>query len=222
MKKNLIVITLNIIILFLVSGIFIVQPANAAILSNSSFDIDTDGWTGTGSAFSLENSGGNPGGYMQFNNNISGGYTFPGITAPTDYLGNWLSLNVTDLFYDAKVFVTGSYVRRGSYKVLISGPGGEARWNGPMVSSKATDWLALNAQIIETDWTINSGSWNAILADVASLQISMAYYTNTSSFEITGIDNVVLSSSTVPVPSTMFLLGSALIGLAGIRRFKKE
>ena len=68
MKKKLYVITLNIMILFLVSGISLIQPANADTIASSSFDADAEGWTGSGTSFSWEGSGGNPGGYMQFDN----------------------------------------------------------------------------------------------------------------------------------------------------------
>ena len=222
MKKKLFLITLNTIILFCVFGIFIVTPASCLILAGSSFDVGADGWFGSGTAFSWENAGGNPGGYMQYDNN-NPNYVNARITAPTEYLGNWLDLNVTDLFYDAKIFRTGSYVSRHHYKVWISGPGGKAYWNGPMVSVTATDWLTLNARITESDWTVNSGSWNSILGDVTSLQITMAYYTNWAPFEITGVDNVELFSSMEPVPepATMLLFGTGLLGLLGFKRKKK-
>jgi hypothetical protein len=101
----------------------------------------------------------------------------------------------------------------------ISGPGGEYTWVGPKADA-SIPWRLLDAEIVETEWTRVSGNWEALLADVTELKIGMAYYTNYSPFEITGIDNVKLDA--VPLPASFWLLSAGMAGMAGLKRkFKR-
>ena len=94
--------------------------------------------------------------------------------------------------------------------MFISGPGGDAAWVGP-APDPATAWKVITVPIDEAAWTVNTGSWSAILFDVTEVSIAMEYYNNAGTHEITGIDNISLSS--VPEPSAMALLVSGVVGI---------
>lgn len=188
------------------------SPAIASIIASSDFDGGNDGWTWSSSAISWQSSGGHPYGYIRYNNNIASEYT---IYAPAEYLGNWESLGVTNLTYEANVFQTGSVAKTNHYSVTIYGPGGEYTWLGPTADASIS-WRLLDVAIVESDWTQVSGTWEALLTDVTELRIHMAYYTNYTPFEITGIDNVELNA--VPLPASFWLLSAGIAGLAGLKR----
>lgn len=191
----------------------------------STFDTGTDGWTWVSelnAAFTWENSGGNPGGYIRYDDNKDTG-PVSGIYAPADYLGDWQTPNITYLTYETKVFSTGSIASLGHYQVWISGPGGSAKWIGPNPEATAGDWLFIEVPIIESQWTMQSGSWDDLLPNITELYIHMEYYSNWTSFEIVGIDNVSLNetpAAVVPVPTTVLLgiLGLAVAGVE-LRKF---
>jgi hypothetical protein len=69
--------------------------------------------------------------------------------------------------------------------------------------------------LIQADWTINSGTWSGLLANVTQLQIPMELVTNDTipgDTDHEGIDNVILSTST-PEPASLALFGCGIAGL---------
>jgi len=192
------------------------------IPATSTFDTGTDGWTWpliNDDAFSWEPTGGNPGGYIRYNDNLDKGNVRKdhGIYAPPKFLGDWKASIVTNLTYEAKIFSTGSVYLPGHYQVLIEGPGGEAHWVGPP-PNPAAGWLSLDVPITESEWTIISGSWDDLLDNVTELYVHMEYYNNWGPFEITGIDNVSLHA--IPAPGAI-VLGSIGVGLVGWLRRRR-
>ncbi|MFC6672445.1 hypothetical protein [Marinobacterium aestuariivivens] len=119
--------TLPIILLLLSNTIPAVE------IAKSTFDSDTDGWTWNpiqDPAFSWEAAGGNPGGYIRADDNLDQGGGMQ-VFAPAAFLGDWLSLGVTELTYDSNIFTTGSVFLIATHHIIISGPGGDADWFGP-------------------------------------------------------------------------------------------
>ncbi|HYW78411.1 MAG TPA: PEP-CTERM sorting domain-containing protein, partial [Thermoguttaceae bacterium] len=176
-------------------------------------------WLPADPGMSWQSAGGNPGGYMRFDNNVPyGAGATAAIYAPPTYLGNWSALGVTDVSYEANIFTTGSVARIDDHTVIIAGPGGTYRWLGPY-PDPAISWRPLEAALVESDWAMMSGNWDSLLEDVSELRIEMAYYSNWGPFEITGIDNVQLNAS-VPEPATLGLLaiGFAVLGVVAIFR----
>jgi len=198
-------------------------PAVATTIASSDFDSSNQGWTWLSAdpGISWRNTGGNPDGYMRYDNNVPyGAGSTSAIYAPPTYLGNWSALGVTDVSYEANVFTTGSVASVGDYTVMISGPGGKYRWLGPLAVSSVS-WLPLEAALVESDWAAMSGDWDSLLENVTELSIEMAYYTNYSPFEITGIDNVRLNASPVPEPATLGLLAIGFLTLGSVAIFHR-
>jgi hypothetical protein len=192
--------------------------ANAAIIASSNFDTGTENWSWLAAdpGMSWQSSGGNPGGYIRYDNNIpyAPGYT-ASIYAPTQYLGDWSAMGVTGFSYEANIFTTGGYAAIGNYQAYISGPGGEFRWVGP-APNPTVDWLTLDVPLVESEWTRISGNWSDTMTDITEFRIVMAYYTGTYPHEITGIDNIQLNA--VPLPAAAWFMISGLIGLLGFKK----
>jgi hypothetical protein len=203
-------------IIILLSIFFSTHSTPAAIIASSTFDTGIDGWTWKtpSSQYSWQATGGNPGGYIRFDDNKAGPESI--IYAPDNYLGDWNSMDVTNLSYEVNVFTTGSVYIVGGHYVWISGPGGSAYWPGPQPNPNL-HWRQLNVPISSDAWVITSGSWESILDDVTELRIGTEWYNNWSPFEITGIDNISLHG-TVPLPPAVWLLGTGIVGLAALRR----
>src|SRR3954470_14446097 len=146
--------------------------ARAVVIASSTFGTDADGWTLDGSPaenFSWQSTDGNPGGFIRFVDNLNPGSNF---VAPPKFLGNWSALNGTgQLTYDFRVFSTGGSVfSNGPYAVFLSGPGGAASWSGA-TPGQATPWIGITVPIQQSAWSVTSGNWSDLLANVTSLQI---------------------------------------------------
>jgi hypothetical protein len=163
---------------------------------NSTFDSDSEGWILINEGHSWQGSGGNPGGYIRYDDNLDNDVG-SAILAPDKFLGNWTDMGVTELAYESRIFDTGYVYLIGAHGVTIKGPGGYAYRSGP-VPDPSAGWRSLHVSITESEWTVTSGSWDAILNNVTELAIAMEYYNNWGPFEITGIDNVTLFTGVVP------------------------
>jgi len=179
----------------------------------TTFDSGLDGWTSnTPAEVTWADSGGNPGGYARFEDaTINDTY----LIAPPRYLGDWSGLDgVESISYDHNViWITGSAFPRAPYTVVISGPGGQATWTGAY-APRQPGWNTVTAPVTESEWTIDSGQWDAILANVTDLSIRVEQYSN---LDISGMDNISLHT---PEPATLSVLG--LGGLAMLRRRRRR
>lgn len=189
--------------------------ANAAAVGISTFDSGAEGWTATTdtaspSSVSWASTGGNPGGYMHFEDFIKG-ETF--LVAPASFHGDWSSFDGSgSLDFEHKIFDVGVSVTAFiPYRVVISGPGGNAEWVGTTPTG-ATDWVNLSAPINLANWTVNTGTWSGLLSNVTNLFIRMELVSGQQSppHELAGIDNVSL----VPEPASLVLLLGGLVGLS--------
>lgn len=165
-------------------------------ICESNFDSGLDNWTGYSPEISWQSSGGNPGGYLHWHD--YGAHSKP-LNAPPKFLGDWSALNgVGSISFDQAIISTGNYNGRGGRRVSLSGPGGVAIWHGPIAPGRcpndpACRWTTFNIPLVENAWTLKSGSWSALLADVTSFKISPEFYGNICCGpEITALDNVRL------------------------------
>jgi hypothetical protein len=188
-------------VLFTVSMVFLFA-AGANAQTCSTFDTDLDGWTCDTSGCSWAATGGNPDGHLRFQ---EGGDGTTEAVAPGTFLGDWSDLDgVGNIFYDHSIISEGTGVfGYDPYYVRISGPGGSAEWEGDTPSG-ATGWLSITAPLDESEWTVTSGTWSALLADVTDLRIRIELVQNSggASDEVDGIDNICLNTKSGPCKRT--------------------
>ncbi|MFC1572856.1 hypothetical protein ACFL6M_04575 [Candidatus Eisenbacteria bacterium] len=167
------------------------SPAIADVIST--FNDGWDGWTPTAvEGTSWEPVGGNPAGYIRFDDHIGGSGW---IIAPPEFLGDWSQLNDTGaISYDHRLFQSGHIGTPGwlPYEIRITGSEGEAVWTSPPPTS-ATGWRRLVAPLVSSEWNV-TGSWHQLLTNVVDLRIRLEIVDNDGyeDRDIEGVDNVIL------------------------------
>lgn len=156
----------------------------------STFDAGSESWgSNVSQEVSWSSTGGNPGGYMRFVD-ATGNPSW--ITAPPRFLGSWLGFEGGILSYDHSLINTGSNVNNIlPYRVEISGPGGVAE-SLHKAPSGVTNWTTISTPLVETSWTVLSGTWTTLLVNVTSLSIRIEHVGNSGGSNVEGIDNVAL------------------------------
>jgi hypothetical protein len=205
--------------------------ARAGTLASSTFDTDLDGWTSnTPSQVVWESTGGNPGGFAQFTDATPDTSL---IFAPGQFLGNYISQNVTGISFDFNVIAESNVLNVYPYEIDLSGPGGSASWFGatPSATNFPTGWVNVSAAITDTPsapngWTVTNGTWQGLLGNVTSLDIPIELVNNDQVqgwVDEEGIDNVVLAASPVSEATSISILvaGFALVFYAQRRQLAR-
>lgn len=169
----------------------------AVIVADTFFDTDLEGWgvsPGPLEQLAWEPAEAEPSGYARFEDTSP---TADYARAPEEYLGDWSWLDgVGFLHWDHRIFRLGYDPTVTDYRAVIAGPGGRAAFTLPGPSG-TTDWESVTAHIYEGAWTVEAGSWPAILAQVDTLLIRIEMVGNSGSgteADIDGLDNVVLGA----------------------------
>ena len=207
---------------------FTCSEAQAGVIASSTFDTGLDGWTSnTPSQIAWQSTGGNPGGYIQFTD-ASGDSTV--VWASSSFLGNYASLGVSSISFDDNIIAETQVQSVGQYEIDLSGPGGSATFLGNQPpATYPTGWIAVTAAIAvdapPSGWTVTSGTWLGLLANVTQVQIPIELVTNSQSgswTDVEGIDNVTLTGSpaSTPEPASLSLMfaGAGVLGLAWLLR----
>lgn len=157
----------------------------------SEFDSQSfEGWAfvSTGGA-SIQSSGGNPAGYIR----ITDATGISQAIAPPAYLGDWSQLpGQASIQFDLKIFSkSGSFVITHDL-LRISGPGGMATipYDSSMLRADGR-WKSFSFLIDPSEWTVISGDWNSLMANVTELLVFPEFYNST---ETIGFDNFRLSN----------------------------
>ena len=184
-------------------GVFLGALRTYATTVISTFDATLEGWTSdnTPAEVTWASPGGNPNGYARFvdaTNNVTE------IQAPAGFLGDWAAFEGGMLSFDFKVIEPGDEPDYAPYTIHLSGPGGTASWYGATPSGP-TEWVRVAAQLTEADWSVTSGTWEALLADVTGLRIRIEIIINNVPYqptgEVSGLDNVVLTDEPYAIPT---------------------
>jgi hypothetical protein len=175
------------------------QPISLPV--TSTFDGDLDGWTEEDCCLSYASSGGHPGGYASF---FDGSFaTDTHILAPAKFLGDWSALDDAGaLSWDHTVVDFGSFVELATLGAVISGPGGQAVFDSRILPWPG-EWQTIVAPLLRSQWTMRSGTWSALLANVTEVRIqieAVVWDQDEWPQEQTGIDNVRLALGELPEP----------------------
>lgn len=163
-----------------------VLPPIYSTFDNQSFE----GWyfVNTGGA-SIQTSGGNPSGYIRITD-ITG---VSQAIAPPAYLGDWSQLTgQATIQFDLKIISkSGSFLINHDL-LRISGPGGVATvpYDSSILRADGR-WKSFSFLIDPSVWTVISGDWNSLMANVTELLMFPEFYNNT---ETIGLDNFRLSN----------------------------
>jgi len=186
--------------------IFSAHPARAQV--SSTFSADAEGWRLIGqNVTAWQAAGGNPGGCVKVSDIAGHGY----VTAPVAYLGDWSGFDGADTL-SASLYLdnTSGGATSNPWVFRIAGPGGAAyAFDGPSYVPPHRVWTTYRVSLAETDWTIESGTWSEIVANVTSLRLNVEFV---SGAEIDYFDSVSLSGTPgappVPCLATTFNDGS--------------
>ncbi len=167
-------------------------PEKARVVSP--FTNGSGGWgSNTPAEVAWQSSGGNPGGYLLFTD-ATNATTY--IDAPKTYRGSYAALNgLGYITFQHKIFSESNVNGYDPYEIRLYGPGGSATFTGGTPTAGSTSWLTVVAPLVEADWSVTSGTWTGLLANVTDLQIDIELVSNsTVPNDVEAIDNVAVVS----------------------------
>lgn len=187
-------------LLFLTCTVLATMSVVVSAQVNSTFDSDLEGWMVTGdNSAAWESVTGNPNGCLSVNDHATGDHNL--LVAPPAYLGDWSGFSPADtLSFDVYLDNTsGGGQATSPFMMRIAGPGGSAMALDPLANyPPQQSWTTYQAALDPADWTIESGSWAAILASVTSVMLEGEFVDGD---EIVRVDNVQLSAT----PATLLI-----------------
>lgn len=174
----------------------------------STFDTDTEGWTALNAAAGEPiyiSTGGNPGGFIQASDGISGVTTY--MVAPSKFLGNRILSYQQFIRFDLKVALPSTTSGSGDVRIFGGGTSIVRNLDPPLPST--TVWTSYAIQIDETQsWRIGSPTGAIatkqqilqVLGSVTALQIGVEYSLITGTTDKGSLDNVILEQRTISPP----------------------
>lgn len=167
-------------------------------------------------------SGGNGGGFCRVVDAAGTSLAF----APARFLGNWSTLNGTGaLTIDLRlVSLTGPVVGSAQF-IRLTGPGGVASvaLTPAEIPVSTLVWKTLRYPLAAGSWTVSSGTWAGLLANVTECRIEAEVVSGT---EVVGLDNFGRLSAGCGEPDDSVVVASgiqkcgyeSLIGVSTVAR----
>ena len=159
----------------------------------SSFDTDAENWSVSGGALYFNGTGGNPAGFIEFEDNedMCGYFATPGM-----FLGDLSEFSQGTLGFDLKNTYDNGQTLLACYGLvkISSGALYAEKYIVPY-NIYLNDWTAFSVPLTAADWGVTSTRWDSILADVTEIIIYMDAQMNY--YDRIGLDNFCFTS---PVP----------------------
>lgn len=202
--------------------LLVVMPVmNQAAAVISTFDSDLEGWTGSGAALSWSTTEGNPSGSLSSSDNAD---DWAQVIAPAKFLGPWQSTGTVSA--DIK---GGS----GEFPAFVISDGNTSYEYVFSTKADQSSWQNFSASLSDSGWKlIQTGNQNWYYwSPPIGTETLATVLQNVTDFHIRtdlagGLDRVYLDNinapTAVPLPPSVWLLGSGLLGLLGFRRFRKS
>ncbi|MCP4707251.1 MAG: hypothetical protein GY869_01385, partial [Planctomycetes bacterium] len=139
-------------------------------------------------------SGGNKGGFLK----ITDGSGYSSAFAPSKFLGDWSTLDNNGYVTIDLRIISRSGSGFGSFEFIrITGPGGSAYVNIDTADLHAASlvWETYQFPLNTSVWTVDSGTWSGLLANVTECIINIEFFNNS---ETIGLDNFSRRSNSCP------------------------
>ena len=187
----------------LTTAAYVLSPVNSTaaavdtVLVKTTFAADLDGWTSnTPTEVAWRSTGGNPTGVAIFTDQSAAG-TY--LDAPAKFLSPAISFSKLSgkgyISWQHKIGPQKNVQSVSPYEIRLSGPGGAAKFDGSIPPVTPQSWQTVVAPLAEADWTVTSGTWNGLLANVTDMQIDIELVTNNDNNNDTEfLDNIEVVS----------------------------
>jgi len=150
----------------------------------STFDVDNEGWTVNGGILYYHGSGGNPDGFIEFEDDQDGKGVF---LAPGKFLGDLTPYDQGTITFDLKNTVdNGQDSLYGYGNVKISSSNSSAEKN-VVPLQYYSEWTSFTIPLTDSIWGLTESGWDSLLADVTEITIQMDAQWNY--YDRSGLDN---------------------------------
>ncbi len=179
------------------------------------FEIGTLGWSATTASLARVTTDGDIGAYLR----VAESGAAARVLAPAWYGGDWSAMDGTGAITFSFTILAGAVEPGRAVRVEATGPGGSAFATEPSESFLPVTrlWHVLSWPLDESAWTVTSGTWAGLLADVQELAVSADLSAGNNQY---GLDNVVRGAACAVDPDVPLALHEPGYSVCGQWRFR--
>lgn len=165
----------------------------------SDFDISSEGWSVSGGLLYYHSSEGNPGGFIEFEDDQDGRGVF---IVPGNFLGDLRDYNLGSLNFDLKnTYDNGQDSLYGYGNVTISSSNFYVEKN-VVPLGYISEWTSFSIPLTAGDWGLTESGWDSLLSDVTDIRIQMDAQWNY--YDRSGLDNFSISPYSTGIDPSSF------------------
>jgi len=170
----------------------------------STFDSDYEEWTVAGGIMYYRDQGGNPGGFIEFEDDQDGAGVF---VAPSVFLGDLSAYNLGTLSFDLVNTVNnGMDLLYNFGNVTITSPTHSASKN-VVALAYYSKWTSFSMPFAAEEWGLSSSGWDSLLSDVIEIKVQVD--AQWDYYDRSGIDNFTLVPLNFGIVSGIFPAGQS-------------
>jgi hypothetical protein len=168
---------------WLSSAVVLIFISGSAYALESSFDSGDENWRpGNDVTLSWQETGGNPGGFLQGVDWADGRIWY--FVSPESWSGDWSSCD--RLSFDLKVITAGGIKVFGPMLIIKGNGGGELVWSG---NAPTRSWTNYSISLVPSTFGVSQADFDSVMGDAKEFWIEGEYI---SGLDTEGLDNVEL------------------------------